>query len=170
MDPNKVIAVLEWQVPRTQKRLQSFLGIANFYRQFIPSFAQVALPLTDLLWIRHLATGKPKPRQVLNWTQPCQLAFEKRKSVFSKELILKHSDISKPFVIQADASDIAVGTVLLQKNIQGQLQPCAYTSWKFTPTERNWTGWEKEAYAIKWALQTWRHLLEGTKIQSESID
>lgn len=49
MNPNKVKMVLEWQAPRTRKHLQSFLSFANFYRQFIPSFAQVALPLTDLL-------------------------------------------------------------------------------------------------------------------------
>lgn len=49
MDPHKVQAVVEWQAPRTRKQLQSFLGFANFYWQFIPAFAKIALPLTDLL-------------------------------------------------------------------------------------------------------------------------
>lgn len=49
MDPHKVQAILEWQVPKMPWQLQSFLSFANFYRQFIPSFARVALPLTDLL-------------------------------------------------------------------------------------------------------------------------
>ena len=49
MDPNKVKAVLEWEPPKTRKQLQSFLGFANFYRTFIPQFASIALPLTELL-------------------------------------------------------------------------------------------------------------------------
>lgn len=52
---------------------------------------------------------------------------------------------------------------MLQKNGQGTLQPCAYTSRKLTDTERAWAIWEKEAFAIRWALSTWRHLLEGAK-------
>lgn len=49
MDLVKVKTVLEWQVPRTHKQLQSFLGFANIHRQIIPSFARVALPITNLL-------------------------------------------------------------------------------------------------------------------------
>ncbi|XP_039213407.1 uncharacterized protein LOC120314410 [Crotalus tigris] len=54
MDPLKVKAVLDWQAPTTRRQLQSFLGFANFYRQFIPSFAGVAHPLTELLKTKHL--------------------------------------------------------------------------------------------------------------------
>lgn len=167
MDPNKVKAVLEWQAPRTWKQLQSFLGFANFYRQFIPSFAQIALPLTDLLCTKHIKLGKPNPKQILEWTQSWQLAFERLKSLFAQEPILKLPDTSQTFLLQADASDVAVEVVLLQKNNQGVLHPCAYTSQKLTLTEWNWTVLEKVAYTIKWALQTWRHILEGTNIQSE---
>lgn len=49
MDPSKVSMVLEWPAPVTRKQLQSFLGFANFHLQFIPEFAKIALPLTDLL-------------------------------------------------------------------------------------------------------------------------
>ncbi|XP_015271184.1 PREDICTED: RNA-directed DNA polymerase homolog, partial [Gekko japonicus] len=48
MDPAKIQAVLDWEPPRTRKQLQMFLGFANFYRNFIQNFAQIALPLTDL--------------------------------------------------------------------------------------------------------------------------
>lgn len=71
--------------------------------------------------------------------------------------------MERPFIIQADASNIAVGAVLLQHNKEGILQPCAYKSRKFMCTEQNWAIWEKEAFAVKWVLQTWRHLLEGGK-------
>lgn len=89
MDPAKVKMVLEWQAPRTRRQLQSFLGFANFYRQFIPSFTQVALPLTDLLWTK-TTKSKPQPSQAVLWSEKCQKAFETLKSLFSHEPILKH--------------------------------------------------------------------------------
>ncbi|XP_058041925.1 uncharacterized protein LOC131199783 [Ahaetulla prasina] len=160
MDPGKVKAVLEWAPPRTRKQLQSFLGFANFYRQFIPSFAQIALPITNLLKTK--GDTKPKPSLPLEWTMECQAAFEKLKRLFAAEPILKHPDMDVPFVIQADASDVAVGAVLLQNNVDGKLQPCAFTSRKLTETERRWAIWEKEAFAVHWALRTWRQFLEGS--------
>uniref|UniRef100_A0A2D4NUS5 Reverse transcriptase RNase H-like domain-containing protein n=1 Tax=Micrurus surinamensis TaxID=129470 RepID=A0A2D4NUS5_MICSU len=47
------------------------------------------------------------------------------------------------------------------------MQPCAYTSRKFNKTERAWAVWEKEAYAVKWALGVWRHFLEGSSLEFE---
>ncbi|KAK9395371.1 hypothetical protein NXF25_018732, partial [Crotalus adamanteus] len=44
-----------------------------------------------------------------------------------------------------------------------RLQPCALTSRKLTNNDRGWAIWEKEAYAVRWALATWRHFLEGAK-------
>lgn len=58
------------------------------------------------------------------------------KGLFAQELILKHPDPERPFVIQADGSDIAIGAVLLQGNDKGKLQPCTYTSWKLTDAEQ----------------------------------
>ncbi|XP_039215403.1 uncharacterized protein LOC120315311 [Crotalus tigris] len=154
MDPSKVQAVLDWQAPKTRRQLQSFLGFANFYRQFIPSFATVVQPLTELLRTKHLQ-GNPRPSQQLEWTMNCQKAFELLKALFAKEPVLRHPDPSVPFVVQVDASDVAVGAVLLQENNSGALQPCAYTSRKFTTAERSWAVWEKEAFAVRWALATW---------------
>lgn len=64
-DPRKVKAVLKWQAPKTRKQLQSFLGFANFYRQFIPAFAQVILPLSNLLWSKPIV-AKPRPGQPID--------------------------------------------------------------------------------------------------------
>lgn len=80
MDPKKVATVLEWQAPVTRRQLQSFLGFANFYRHFIPTFAHIALPLTNFL--RTKGTGTPKPSQCLEWTMDCQKAFEDLKYHF----------------------------------------------------------------------------------------
>lgn len=73
MDPQKVHTMLDWGPSQTGKQLQSFLGFANFYHQFIPSFAQVALLITNLLKMK--GEKKPKPSQPLKWTLECQAAF-----------------------------------------------------------------------------------------------
>lgn len=67
-------------------------------------------------------------------------------------------------VIQANTSDVAIGTVLFQENEKDQLQPCAYTLKKFTETEQHLVVWEKKAYAVRLAFLTWRHFLERSKI------
>lgn len=117
----------------TQWQLQSFLGFTNFYRQFIPAFAQIALPITNLPKTKR-GGDKPKPGQPLKWTMECQVAFEKLKRLFSTEPVLNHLDPEQPFTIQAEAKDVAVGALLLQENVQWKLQPCAHTSKKLTDT------------------------------------
>lgn len=119
MDPNKVKAVLEWQAPQTHQ-LQSFLGFANFYRHFIPSFAAVALTLTDLLRTRQTAT-KPCPGQPLAGTMACQKAFEDLKALFTREPVLLHPNPDLPFVVQADAGDVAVGGGVAPKEWPGNI-------------------------------------------------
>lgn len=163
MDPGKVWVILERERPQT--RWQSFLGFANLYCQFIPTFAQLALPIMNLPKMK--GEAKPRPSQPLNWSLECQAAFKKLKRLFTAEPALKHPDLDESFVIQADASDMAMGGVLLQKNAKGELQTCAYTSCKLSETEWWWAVWEKEAYVIRWALLMWRQFLEGSKILLE---
>lgn len=81
----------------------------------------------------------------------CQKAFERLKELFACE----HPDPTRPFIVQADTSDVAMGVVLLQRNSHDGLQTCAYTSRKLTPMERGWAILEKEAFVVHWALLTW---------------
>lgn len=64
-------------------------------------------------------------------------------------------------------SDVAVGAMLLQENEAGQMKSCAYTSRKMSATEKMWTVWEEETYAVHWTLLIWRHFLEGSKVPFE---
>lgn len=81
--------------------------------------------------------------------------------------MLKHPDLEQAFVVQADASDVAVAIVLLQVGEQGALQPCMYTFYKLTKAKQWWATWGKEALAIWWALMTWHYLLEGSNVPFE---
>ena len=55
-NPEKVSKVRDWPVPKMAKEVHSFLGLASYYRRFIPKFAKLANPLHDL--IRPIATKK----------------------------------------------------------------------------------------------------------------
>lgn len=91
-------------------------------------------------------------------------AFETLKRLFAKKLLLKHPNPEEPLVIQVDTNDMAIGAVLLQRNEEGNLQPCAYISQKLTDMARHWAIWEKEAFAVRWTLLTWHHRLEGSNV------
>lgn len=85
----------------------------------------------------------------MKWTMECQAAFKKLKCLFATEPVLKYPDPNAPFIIQVDTNDVVVKAVLLQRNSQGALQPCSYTSKKITDTEWQWAVWGKEAYAVR---------------------
>ena len=116
MDPKKVSAVMEWAPPIDVTGVQSFLGFANFYRQFIPNFSQIVTPLTNL-------TRKDVK---FEWSASCQLAFDTLKQAFSSDVLLLHPDTQKPFIVETDASDFAVSGVLSQYDSQDVLRPIAF--------------------------------------------
>jgi hypothetical protein len=70
-------------------------------------------------------------------------------------------DTTKPFILEMDASKWAIGATLLQKQEDGQLHPCGYLSHTLTQTERNWQIYDRELYAIIYALDEWKYLLLG---------
>ena len=90
-DPEKTKAVDEWPQPKTKKQLKSFLGLVSYFRNFVPHYAQVALPLSDLV-------GKHKPDR-LQWGPQQQIAFDKLRTALTSKPILRAPDMSKGFVI-----------------------------------------------------------------------
>ena len=65
-DPESIRVVLKWEVPRNKRELQSFLGFANYNREFIKDYEVVAVP------IQHLVRTRGTVRE---WTSRCQRAF-----------------------------------------------------------------------------------------------
>ncbi|KAL9265229.1 Transposon Tf2-6 polyprotein-like protein [Drosera capensis] len=103
MEEGKVRAILEWEPPIKVSELRFFLGLANYYRRFIEEYSAMVSPLTDLL----------KKDKAWGWMEACQHAFEKLKRAVSSEPVLSLADPSKPFEVHTDASDFAVGGVLI---------------------------------------------------------
>jgi len=146
VDPAKVAAITSWQNPTSATEVRSFLGLANYYRRFIRGFGGIAAPLTELT----------KADAPFLWTARCTSAFQQLKQALVEAPVLRAPDPSKPFVLHTDASNYALGAVLMQDFGDG-LQPIAYESHRFTDRESEWPTHERELFAIVYALKKWRH-------------
>ncbi len=104
MDDHKVKAILDWESPKSVPALKSFLGLASYYQKFIKKFAKIAAPLTNLL---------KKSAVTYEWEEACNETFETLKGILVKAPVLKLPDFNKEFEIHSDASDFAIGGVLL---------------------------------------------------------
>ena len=102
IEKEKVKGVLEWLTPKCVKDMQKFLGLANYYRQFIEGFASVARPLHDMV----------KKDKKWNWTERQEKVFKELKKQFTKEPVLAAPDIDKKMRMEVDASDYVMGGVL----------------------------------------------------------
>jgi len=147
---DKVQAILSCAPPTTKKSVRSFLGLVGWYRRFVPNFASRAAVLTDL-------TRKSSPTKV-KWTSECEQAFQDLKVCLCKEPVLQSPNFDLPFVVQTDASALGLGAVLLQGDGQDR-HPVQYISRKLFPRETNYSTVEKEALAIKRALDTLKYYL-----------
>jgi len=127
VDPEKVKAILDWPVPSNVKEIQSFIGLCNYYRIFIKDFAKIARPL-------HKLTRKNVP---FLWGSDQQKSFDKLKELFTSAPILRNPDSNKPFIVETDASNFAVGAILSQE-FAGQLHPIAFISTSLTKSQLNY--------------------------------
>src|SRR5690606_10606265 len=148
VDPNKVKSILEWPPLTCVNDVQSFMGLINYYRRFIPNLAKIAAPLTELL-------KKEKP---FIWSDQQSTAFEELKRKVTEAPVLAIFDPKRPIAVHTDASQFAVGAVLMQDE-----RPIAYESRKLSSEEINYPVHEKEQLAVVNALQKWRVYLHGRK-------
>lgn len=149
-DPKKTAAVKDWPVPKNVKQVRSFVGFCSYYRRFIPNFATVAKPL-------HRLSEKQKS---FEWTQECEAAFSKLKEMMTQTPILAHPDFSKHFILDTDASDVAIGAVLSQE-IDGHERVIAYASRTLSKAERRYCVTRKELLALVHFVKHFRHYLYG---------
>jgi hypothetical protein len=148
MDDHKDKAILYWKPPKLVPALRSFLGLASYYRKFIKNFAKIAAPLINLL---------KKSAVTYDWDEACDEAFGTLKGILVKAPVLKLPDFDKDFEIHSDASDFAIGGVIVQDG-----RPVAFESKKLSETERRWPTHEKVMWAVIHCLKTWGHYI-GSK-------
>ena len=105
IENSKVNAILEWEPPTKVPEFLPFLGLVNYYCCFIKGYLAKTTPLTDLL----------KKNRTWHWSEECQHAFEELKKTIFENPVLVLSDHTKPFEIHTNASDFAIGGVVMQK-------------------------------------------------------
>jgi hypothetical protein len=104
VDPSKVQEVLGWKSPKSVTQIHSFLGLAGYYRRFIPNFSKIAKPMTQLL----------EKEAKFKWSPQCEEAFLTLKKLLTTAPVLAQLDIEKPFDVYCDASGTGIGGVLMQ--------------------------------------------------------
>jgi hypothetical protein len=159
MDPAKVKVIQDWPEPQKVKDIQSFLGFANFYRQYIHNYSDIVVPLTCL-------TQKNIP---WNFDESCKFAFLTLKQAFISAPVLTHYKPGCPLVIETDASDYALAAILSQVESNREIHLVTYLSRTFSDTELNYDTHDKELMVIYKAFKAWQHYLEGTEVPIDVV-
>ena len=145
-DPSKIKTLVDWEPPSNGTGMLQFLGLANYFRKFIPNFSRLSAPLYHL-------TKKGIPYSV---GEEAQMSFEAIKHMLVSPPILSYPNPELPYELISDASLAGCGAVLTQEG-----KPIAYFSSRFSSAERNYTTGEQELLGIIKALKEWRCYLEG---------
>ena len=153
-NPEKVRAVVDFPVPTDVKKVREFLGMASYYRRFIPNFAKIANPL-------HTLTRQDVSFQ---WTGVCQSAFDRLKKLLSSPPVLAYPDFKNMFLLHTDASGHGLGAVLKQEpEGGGPPHPIAFASRSLSKPEQKYGITELEALGVVWAVRHFRAYLLGNK-------
>ena len=151
-DPKKTECIDKWPTPKNVHDVRAFLGLCGYYRKFVYRFSNIAKPLYKL-------TEKRTP---FVWSEECAEAFKVLKEKLVQSPILAHPDVTKPFILDVDASDKCIGAVLSQETDDGECV-IAYGSRTLTQSERRYCVTRKELLALVTFVKFFRHYLYGKK-------
>ena len=153
VDKAKVELISNLPTPKCVKDIRLFLGHAGFYKRFIRDFSAIARPLCNLL-------AKDVP---FAWSQACEDAFDKLKTMLVSLPIMRSPNWELPFEIMCDASDYAVGAVLGQREDKKAIV-IYYASKTLDSAQSNYTTTEKEFLAVVFALEKFKSYIVGSPI------
>lgn len=154
----RVESVLSSPIPENISEVRAFVGLVNYYSQFIPNFANKMIPLYQLL----------QKENDFVWTKQCQTAFEQMKSEVTTDRVLVHFDPTLPIILETDASQNAIAGVLSHKFSNGTKRPIAFVSRSLSKCERNYSVIEKEALAIIFSVTKLRQYLLGQHFELDT--
>jgi hypothetical protein len=152
-DLKKVKAISEFPYPHDLTSLRSFLGMTNYYNQFIEDFAHIAAPLYALT----------KKEVKFDMNEACRQAVDTLKQRLLTAPILRHPNFDEPFIIYTDASNVAVGVVLAQKDEAGNEYAVAYGSRALSSAEKKYTVTERECLAVLFGVKIFRPYVYGMR-------
>lgn len=152
---SRIETILEYDIPKTVKKLHQFLGIINYYHRYVPQLAKFLIPLHKII----TEANKHKIKDIC-WTKDTLNAFRDVKNKFAQRTLLNHFNKNSTLSIAVDASLVAVGAVLQQYS-GDQLEPLAYFSRKLSSTEMKYSTFDRELLGIYLTIKHFRHFLEG---------
>ena len=148
VDPQKTEVIVKWERPTTVTEVQSFLGLAGYYRRFVEGFSSIARPMS----------GLTKKNAKFDWSNDCEEGFQELKSRLVSAQVLTLLISKKEFEVYCDASYQGLGCVLMKDG-----KVIAYASRQLKKHECNYPTHDLELAAVVLALKIWRHYLFGEK-------
>ncbi|MBW0497580.1 hypothetical protein O181_037295 [Austropuccinia psidii MF-1] len=159
IDKNKVSAVLLKPVPQKKTKIQSFLGLAGYYRQHIKYFAPIARPLYKLCdknTVSEINVDRVK-------------AFESLRQALTIAPLLLMQDFKLPFKLYIDALGDGLGAALNQVQIikdKPVERPICFIPRQIKPTEARYGASQMECLCLVWTLGKLNYFLEGCFFQA----
>ena len=155
--PEKLESIAKMPRPKNQKEVKQFLGLAGYYRKFVPRFADISRVLNKLT----------RKNAEFNWTPECEKCFNMLKDYLQEAPIFRYPDPEARYVLYTDASKYAYAGMLTQ-TVDGTDHPVAYVSGLFRGSQLNWAALTKEAYAIYMSVRKLSFYLDSARITVRS--
>lgn len=153
VSPNKtnVSKILEFPTPTNVTEVRQILGMGSYYRRFVKSYSDLVRPMTELT----------KKGVTFKWTAACEEALQTLKSILTGPEIMAYPlSEGGEFILDCDASGVAIGAVLSQK--QGnEERVIAYASRSLNKAEKNYCVTDKELLALRYFVEYFRQYLLG---------
>ena len=130
-----------WPSPTNAKEVKGFVSLCSYYRRMVQNFAEIALPLHNLM----------KEDVPFSWNEDCEQAFLTLRDRLITRPIVAYPDFDKPFTLTCDASSHAIGAILSQE-IDGMEKVIAYYSAALTPTAQRYSAFDREFLAVVSAI------------------
>ncbi|GFO16517.1 Pol polyprotein [Plakobranchus ocellatus] len=147
--PESIAAVQKWPVPRAVKDIQRFMGLTNYHRLFIKDYSRVAEPLFRIL-----------RNNEFRWGEEEEQSFENLKKALTETPVLGIPSTDDPFILDTDASDVAIGAELIQLQA-GVERVIGYGSYTLSKEQRNYCTTRKELLAVVRFIRQFRPYLLG---------
>ena len=155
-DPAKLDEIKNMPVPEDVKALQSFLGLMNYFKRFIPQYSTLTHPLRQLL----------RKQTTWSWPEECQAAFETLRDSLSSQSCVGYYDPEKETTVYTDASPFGISAVIIQNTPnKGDHKLISYSSRALSPTEQRYSQIEKECLGIVYACEHNKLYLYGTQFR-----
>lgn len=157
IEEERLNEIKDYPRPKNLKMLRGFLGVLNYYKKFIPHLSELEVPLIELL----------RKDVKWNWEERREIAFQKLKESFHKNLLLYSPDFSVPFTLRTDASDHSIAAELTQFQ-SGIETPICFISRILKPYEVRYSVCEKEMAAIVYAITKLKFYLTASRFTLET--